>query len=154
MAESGEGDPGFSAALDRALELALQAENASSHRRNGGDAVSVQASERAVLAYFLARWQALDADIIIGHNIGPWDLTMLLQRLQHHKVPHFSRVGRLKRQRLPSLSGGGNMYGGGASPVRAWPSWNACAAACARHACKLARPRSYVHPVHALCPTA
>lgn len=97
--------------------MLVQAENASASKRNGGDAVSMQASERALLAYFLARWQQLDADMIIGHNIGPWDLTILLQRLQHHKLPHFSRVGRLKRQRLPNLSGGGNMYGGGASLV-------------------------------------
>lgn len=87
------------------------------NKSNGGDAVSIQASERALLAYLLARWQTLDADFIIGHNIGPWDLTILLQRLQHHKVPHFSRVGRLKRQRVPNLSGGGGMYGGGASHV-------------------------------------
>ena len=97
----------------------VQSENAQMSRSNGGDTVSVQASERALLAYLLARWHAVDADFIIGHNIGPWDLTILLQRLQHHKVPHFSRIGRLKRQRVPNLSGGGGMYGGGASHVRA-----------------------------------
>ena len=96
----------------------MQGENAKTSKSNGGDTISVQASERALLAYLLARWHALDADFIIGHNIGPWDLTILLQRLQHHKVPHFSRVGRLKRQRVPNLSGGGGMYGGGASHVR------------------------------------
>ena len=97
----------------------MQAENGRTSRQNGGDAVSAQMTERALLAYLLARWQGLDADMVIGHNIGCWDLQILLQRLQHHKVPMWSRVGRLKRNRMPTLSGGGNMYGGGASHVRA-----------------------------------
>ena len=31
------------------------------------------------------------------------------------QVPHWSRVGRLKRTKLPNLSGGGHVFGGGAS---------------------------------------
>lgn len=79
--------------------------------------MSAQASERALLAYLLARLHRLDADVIVGHNVGNWDLPILLQRLQHHKVPHWSRVGRIKRNKMPNLGGGGNMYGGGASQV-------------------------------------
>ena len=32
--------------------------------------------------------QALDADVLVGHNIGAGDLTTLLYRLQHHKVKY------------------------------------------------------------------
>ena len=31
------------------------------------------------------------------------------------QVPHWSRLGRLKRTKLPNLSGGGHVFGGGAS---------------------------------------
>jgi hypothetical protein len=96
----------------------LQAANEQGRKRNGGDPLSFQASERALLAYFLARWKALDADVIVGHNIGCWDLNVLLQRLQHHKLPNWSSLGRIQRQRMPTLTGGGNMFGGGASLVR------------------------------------
>jgi hypothetical protein len=30
--------------------------------------------------------QALDPDVLVGHNIGAFDLTVLLTRMQHHKV--------------------------------------------------------------------
>lgn len=30
--------------------------------------------------------QALDADVLVGHNIGGYDLPTLLGRMQHHKV--------------------------------------------------------------------
>lgn len=32
------------------------------------------------------------------------------------QIPHWSGLGRLKRSKFPSLSGGGHQYGGGASP--------------------------------------
>ena len=30
--------------------------------------------------------QILDADVLVGHNIGAGDLTTLMYRMQHHKV--------------------------------------------------------------------
>jgi hypothetical protein len=30
--------------------------------------------------------QAIDADVIVGHNISAFDLQVLLARMQHHKV--------------------------------------------------------------------
>lgn len=32
------------------------------------------------------------------------------------QVPQWSRIGRLKRNTFPKLTGGGNVFGGGASP--------------------------------------
>ena len=96
----------------------MQKENDRARARNGSDPIATLPTERALLSYLLARLHALDADIIVGHNIGNWDLAILLQRMQLHKVLEWSRVGRFKRTRVPNLTGGGNMYGGGASQVR------------------------------------
>lgn len=52
----------------------------------------------------------------MGHNIGGFDLDVLLHRLKACKVAHWSRVGRLRRNKMPNLaSGGGNKFGGGAA---------------------------------------
>ena len=59
--------------------------------------------------------QALDADVLVGHNISAFDLSVLLHRLQALKVPLWSRVGRLRRSSVPRLTGGGHIFGGGAS---------------------------------------
>ena len=32
------------------------------------------------------------------------------------QMPHWSRLGRLKRSKMPNLTGGGHAYGGGAGP--------------------------------------
>lgn len=55
-------------------------------KRNGGSMLSVQASERALLCYLIARLHSLDADVLVGHNVAAFDLDILLHRLQHHKV--------------------------------------------------------------------
>lgn len=55
-------------------------------RRNGGNMVSAQASERALLCYLVGRLHSLDADVLVGHNVAAFDLDILLHRLQHHKV--------------------------------------------------------------------
>ena len=78
--------------------------------------LSSQTSERGLLSFLLARLQQLDADVIVGHNIAGFDLDVLLHRLQANKVPHWSRIGRLKRTKFPNLAGGGGAgFGGGAS---------------------------------------
>lgn len=66
----------------------MQEANASDMgQRNGGAMLSGQASERHLLNFLLARLKALDADVLVGHNIAGFDLDVLLHRLQHHKVP-------------------------------------------------------------------
>ncbi|KAL6757111.1 hypothetical protein V8C86DRAFT_3135851 [Haematococcus lacustris] len=98
------------------FEAAVAAQNGSARgRAQGGAMISVQPSERSLLTCLLARLQALDADVLVGHNIGAFDLTVLLTRMQHHKVPLWSRLGRLKRSSFPKLTGGGQAFGGGAS---------------------------------------
>lgn len=106
--------------------------------------MSLQGSERGLLAFLLAKLHDLDADVFTGHNISGFDMDVLLHRLQHLKasrhsggtpsfsprdlpvwvwwgglwcaqIPLWSRIGRLKRVAFPSLTGGGGVFGGGAS---------------------------------------
>ncbi|XP_071838856.1 DNA polymerase alpha catalytic subunit-like [Apostichopus japonicus] len=68
--------------------------------------IEVMPNERALLGYFLARIQKFDPDVIIGHDIYGFDLDVLLHRISANKVPHWSRLGRLKRSIMPKLAGG------------------------------------------------
>ncbi|KAJ8030159.1 DNA polymerase alpha catalytic subunit [Holothuria leucospilota] len=68
--------------------------------------VEVMPNERALLGYFLARVQKFDPDVIVGHDIYGFDLDVLLHRISSNKVPHWSRLGRLKRSIMPKLAGG------------------------------------------------
>lgn len=52
--------------------------------------------------------QALDADVLVGHNLAAFDLTVLLSRMQHHKV------GRGMGRRGFGGSGMGALLKGGA----------------------------------------
>ncbi|PNW83953.1 hypothetical protein CHLRE_04g214350v5 [Chlamydomonas reinhardtii] len=103
------------------MEAAAAAENATPRGRANsgagnanGPLVALQGSERSLLTCLLARLQSLDADVLVGHNVAAFDLTTLLSRMQHHKVPLWSRIGRVKKTEFPRLTGGGHTFGGGA----------------------------------------
>ncbi|XP_049622790.1 DNA polymerase alpha catalytic subunit [Suncus etruscus] len=67
--------------------------------------VEVAATERTLLGFFLAKVHKIDPDIIVGHNIYGFELEVLLQRINLGKVPHWSKIGRLKRSNMPKLGG-------------------------------------------------
>ncbi|XP_037368486.1 DNA polymerase alpha catalytic subunit [Talpa occidentalis] len=67
--------------------------------------VEVAATERTLLGFFLAKVHKIDPDIIVGHNIYGFELEVLLQRINMCKVPHWSKIGRLKRSNMPKLGG-------------------------------------------------
>ena len=54
-------------------------------------------TERALLGFVLAKIGKIDPDIIIGHDVTSFDLEILLHRTIQNKIPHWSRLGRLKR---------------------------------------------------------
>ncbi|CAI5962356.1 unnamed protein product [Closterium sp. NIES-64] len=101
---------------------------AAANQRAGrdGPVLSKKGSERELLSYLLARMGRLDADVIIGHGLAAFDLTVLLQRMQVGsqvffqacRVGNWSAIGRLKRTQMPKLGGGpgSNWGGGGAAP--------------------------------------
>lgn len=65
----------------------MASENASPRGRlNGGAMLSTSPNERALLSCLLAKLAALDADVLVGHNIGAYELAVLMGRLQSHKV--------------------------------------------------------------------
>lgn len=54
-------------------------------------------SERALLCFFLAKMHKIDPDVVVGHDILGLDLPILLDRIKKENIPHWSRLGRLKR---------------------------------------------------------
>lgn len=62
-------------------------------------------SERALLAFLLAKMVKIDPDIILGHDVTGFDLEVLLHRTVSNKVPNWSRLGRLKRIQAPMFKG-------------------------------------------------
>ncbi|XP_043928239.1 DNA polymerase alpha catalytic subunit [Protopterus annectens] len=67
--------------------------------------VEIAATERTLLGFFLAKVHKIDPDVIVGHDIYGFDMEVLLQRISACKVPHWSKIGRLKRSIMPKLGG-------------------------------------------------
>ncbi|XP_042526110.1 DNA polymerase alpha catalytic subunit [Dipodomys spectabilis] len=65
--------------------------------------VEVATTERTLLGFFLAKVHKIDPDVIVGHNIYGFELEVLLQRINVCKVPHWSKISRLKRSSMPKL---------------------------------------------------
>ncbi|XP_069103569.1 DNA polymerase alpha catalytic subunit-like isoform X1 [Argopecten irradians] len=61
-------------------------------------------NERALLGYMLAKIHKIDPDVLVGHDIYGFDLDVLLHRINANKIPHWSKLGRLKRTKMPKLS--------------------------------------------------
>uniref|UniRef100_A0AAQ5XY28 DNA-directed DNA polymerase n=1 Tax=Amphiprion ocellaris TaxID=80972 RepID=A0AAQ5XY28_AMPOC len=72
-------------------------------KKNGK--VEIAGTERALLGFFLAKMHKIDPDVLVGHDIFGFDLEVLLQRLNTCKVPHWSKIGRLRRVNMPKLGG-------------------------------------------------
>jgi DNA polymerase alpha subunit A len=58
-------------------------------------------NERALLSTFLARVHQHDPDIIISHNLIGFEFEVLLNRCASHKLPAFSKLGRLVKSVFP-----------------------------------------------------
>jgi DNA polymerase alpha subunit A len=65
--------------------------------------IEICASERALLAYFLGKIHSLDVDILVGHDLFGFNFDIILNRCVVKKVPHWSRIGRLKRSTMPNM---------------------------------------------------
>ena len=97
------------------FEAEVKKKNASPlGKLNDGAVLSQASTERALLCNFLARLDKLDPDVLVGHNFAGFDADVLLRRLEKLKVPKWSRIGRIKRSRMPNLKssqGGGMSFG-------------------------------------------
>ena len=68
--------------------------------------VVVVGNERALLTFVLSRITALDPDVLAGHNISGFSLDVLLHRMAACNIPNWSRIGRLRRSRMPKAGVG------------------------------------------------
>eukprot|EP00047_Mylnosiga_fluctuans_P015821 m.49542 g.49542 ORF g.49542 m.49542 type:complete len:1491 (+) comp6134_c0_seq1:22-4494(+) len=69
-------------------------------------AAEIHPNERALLGQFMARLAKIDPDVLLGHNLLGFDLDVLLHRIKANSIPHWSRLGRLRRQNMPKLQAG------------------------------------------------
>ena len=65
------------------------------------------ANERAMLAWLISRIGNLDPDALLAHDLHGFVMDLLLSRLAALKVPHWSKVGRLKRLQVPNIDRSG-----------------------------------------------
>uniref|UniRef100_A0A0B7B4I6 DNA polymerase n=1 Tax=Arion vulgaris TaxID=1028688 RepID=A0A0B7B4I6_9EUPU len=65
--------------------------------------IEITPGERGLLGFLLAKIHKLDPDLIVGHDIYGFDLDLLLHRISANKVPHWSKISRLKRTFMPKI---------------------------------------------------
>ncbi|XP_967510.2 DNA polymerase alpha catalytic subunit [Tribolium castaneum] len=54
-------------------------------------------SEKALLNYFITQFSKLDSDIVVGHDLQGHQISVLAERMFRHKIPNFSKLGRIKK---------------------------------------------------------
>ncbi|KAI1627311.1 DNA polymerase alpha subunit A [Exophiala viscosa] len=67
----------------------------------------LEKSEQFLLSKFLALFEKVDPDVLIGHQLQEVDYSILLSRLKEKKTPGWHRIGRLKRSDWPKTFGKG-----------------------------------------------
>ncbi|KAJ5907585.1 hypothetical protein N7495_000267 [Penicillium taxi] len=71
----------------------------------------LEKSEQFLLSKFLALFEKMDPDVIMGHQLQDVDLGILLSRLRENKTPGWHRIGRLRRGEWPkNLNRGGGGF--------------------------------------------
>lgn len=63
-------------------------------------------NERSLLGYVLGKIAKIDPDVVVGHNLLGFDLDVLLHRIKANNIPHWSKIGRLRRTMMPKLQAG------------------------------------------------
>jgi DNA polymerase alpha subunit A len=65
----------------------------------------LEKTEQFLLSKFLALFERVDPDVLMGHQLQEVDYSILLSRLREKKTPGWHRIGRLKRQEWPKTFG-------------------------------------------------
>jgi len=65
----------------------------------------LEKSEQFLLSKFLALFEKMDPDVLIGHQLQEVDYSILLSRLREKKTPGWHRIGRMKRGEWPKTFG-------------------------------------------------
>ncbi|KAJ9620331.1 DNA-directed DNA polymerase alpha catalytic subunit pol1 [Knufia peltigerae] len=79
--------------------------DAETKKQNG--TFMLEKSEQFLLSKFLALFEKVDPDVLIGHQLQEVDYSILLSRLKEKKTPGWHRIGRLKRSEWPKTFGKG-----------------------------------------------
>ncbi|KAJ6561161.1 DNA polymerase family B-domain-containing protein [Mycena vulgaris] len=70
---------------------------------NGKGAISAVKNERMLLSSLLNAIYRADPDVIVGHDFLGASLDVLLHRMRELKADHWSRMGRFRRSKWPSI---------------------------------------------------
>ena len=68
-------------------------------------AVVTLPNERALLSMLLTRIGAEDPDVLVSHNLFGFDFDVLLTRSIEHKLGLWSKLGRLRKSKMPNMKG-------------------------------------------------
>jgi DNA polymerase alpha subunit A len=68
-------------------------------------AVVTLPNERALLSMLLTRIGAEDPDVLVSHNLFGFDFDVLLSRSIEHKLGLWSKLGRLRKSKMPNMKG-------------------------------------------------
>ncbi|KAI5298907.1 hypothetical protein KEM56_003673, partial [Ascosphaera pollenicola] len=61
----------------------------------------LEKNEKFLLSKFLALFERIDPDVLMGHQLQEVDFNILLSRLRDQGTPGWHRIGRLRRQEWP-----------------------------------------------------
>ena len=75
-------------------------------------AVQQLPNERALLSMLFTKIGAEDPDVLVSHNLFGFDFDVLLTRAVEHKLGVWSKMGRLRKAKLPAMKGGAKGGGG------------------------------------------
>lgn len=71
----------------------------------------LEKSEQFLLSKFLALFERVDPDVLMGHQLQEVDLSILLNRMREKRTPGWHRIGRIKRSEWPKSYGkAGNFF--------------------------------------------
>jgi DNA polymerase alpha subunit A len=70
----------------------------------------LEKSEQFLLSKFLALFEKMDPDVLMGHQLQEVDFNILLSRLREKKTPGWHRVGRMKRGEWPKNFSRGSSF--------------------------------------------
>jgi DNA polymerase alpha subunit A len=64
--------------------------------------ISLFTNESQIIEAIIARFYQVDPDVLLSHNLCGSVFEILMARIQFFNVPHWSRIGRLKKSNFPT----------------------------------------------------
>ena len=61
---------------------------------------------------FIAKIYQIDSDVLLAHNLCGSIFELIMARVQYLSVPHWSRIGRMKRSQIPTRKSDQSGYSG------------------------------------------